>query len=397
MSCSDDDDKNNEDTPDEEVWTEEDNRMAQEADALCAVLSTLTGQEFTSDGNIDFEGKTFEPQYGEVRDPSKPLERSVQVLNATTAESYFRGLVEGNGTFISNTSDGLVIDLTNLNCREDGRKQSLGTLTFHRGEGSDNVGYADIDIPCIPKLQRISYKTEEQWGDNANWTSPAKRGEVYRTGDHYYICVRASKGSQSFNNGALVMMEDSYGSDYKYYNGTKESDESWEPNHVGTYQDICDYIDLCGDNAFYVTKQMIVKKLPWKVFPVTDEWTSWEGAALRTWDPSWGFGTDKKGYAHWTGRNSTGSANVIICRDATEGDYNWKKVRWARRFHYVGMPWRCEDSNDGVYQNTKSYYYNSKKDFRNWIADGSIVYTANVYHFNDKLPSGFVKVDVRNM
>ena len=54
MSCSDDDDKNNEDTPVEEVWTEEDNRMAQEADALCAVLSTLTGQEFTSDGNIDF-------------------------------------------------------------------------------------------------------------------------------------------------------------------------------------------------------------------------------------------------------------------------------------------------------------------------------------------------------
>ncbi len=55
---------------------------------------------------------------------------------------------------------GYLIDLTDLDCRLDGKRQRLGTLTFHRLATDENVGYADIDIACIPKLKRILYMTE---------------------------------------------------------------------------------------------------------------------------------------------------------------------------------------------------------------------------------------------
>ena len=90
-ACKDDD--SDSPTPDE---TEAAGRTAeQQADltALATVLNTLTGQALSDTTDIDFEGKTFEPTYGEVLADDKPFERAIQVRSAAAAESYFRLLV----------------------------------------------------------------------------------------------------------------------------------------------------------------------------------------------------------------------------------------------------------------------------------------------------------------
>ena len=104
-----------------------------EALAIQNVLEALTDVVFDNDEETDFvfEGKNFEPTIGEVLDANAPSERSVFVEEASLSEPYFRSLV-GDNRFVSETADGLVIDLTHL---------KLGKLTFHRQGEGNNSGY----------------------------------------------------------------------------------------------------------------------------------------------------------------------------------------------------------------------------------------------------------------
>ena len=130
-------------------------RLAQR-EAVASVLTTLTGQTFSDTADIDFEGHTYTPQYGSVRDATNPLERSILVRNAKSAEGYFRTLAGAGASHITETADGCALDLTALDCHSTGKRQSLGTLTFHREGDGNCVAYADVRIDCIPELRRIS-------------------------------------------------------------------------------------------------------------------------------------------------------------------------------------------------------------------------------------------------
>ena len=99
--------------------------------AVASVLKKLTGETFSDTTDVDFEGRTYEATIGEVRNESRPSERSIQVSSASLAEGYFRSLAGGASELITETDDGCKIDLTNLDCHSTGKKQSLGTLTFH--------------------------------------------------------------------------------------------------------------------------------------------------------------------------------------------------------------------------------------------------------------------------
>ena len=116
----------------------------------------LTGQEVSPMGDIDFEGLTYEPAYGEVTDEAQPFCRAVRVRSAAEAEATFLMLVGGNERLVSETADGYVIDMTALDCHSTGKKQSLGTLTFHREGGRNDMGYAEVSIPCMPHLRQIT-------------------------------------------------------------------------------------------------------------------------------------------------------------------------------------------------------------------------------------------------
>ena len=173
-----------------------------------SVLQNLAGVD---DMPQNPDKEAFEPKYGEVRDESQPFVRSVQCDDAQLALDQFYAIV-GGGSLATPTSDGYEVSLKDMPLLPNGGAISIGTLTFHKGNGADNVGYIDIDIPCIPKLSRIQYVPKEAWGDNASDRSPYKPGEIieyyppnatYCTG--YYICVRACSNN-GLDDGLLVHM-----------------------------------------------------------------------------------------------------------------------------------------------------------------------------------------------
>ena len=95
-SCKDDDDSDNGGgtTPDEKRELTMDQVMQREA--VASVLNQLTGESFSDTTDVNFEDRTFEAVIGEVRNESRPSERSILVRKAA--------LAEGRPTATSSTS-----------------------------------------------------------------------------------------------------------------------------------------------------------------------------------------------------------------------------------------------------------------------------------------------------
>ena len=386
-------------------------------EALASVLNQLTGQSFSDTTDVDFEGRTFEAAIGDVRNESRPSERSIRVRTAALAEGYFRSLAGGASALVKETADGYVIDLTNLDCHSTGRKQSLGTLTFHRGSGADNVGYADIDIACIPGLQRISYKTAEQWGDNASFTSPISWGEVFiGGGGRYWICAREATGYHQKQAGVLINMQPGKGDNWGYiYEEDKWA--CWYPKDYGLTPyyatAILDYVDLCGNKDFATEKRRIMEK-SWgnKVFPVGLTWTYSIAEGMWVLSPGAsgpGFGDTNSANAgkwcHIGGYPVT--HGVIIVRDATEGDYRAWHGHW-RRWHIYCTDVANADDKEDARMASRSYnmanasalqeytfYYTNTNDFYRF-AEYAMIYTVRGIAFTTQKPEdlGLTKVDI---
>ena len=416
-ACSDSDDDNGGTTPD--VKHELTEAQLLQREAVASVLSQLTDETFSDTTDVDFEGRTYEATIGEVRNESRPSERSIQVSSATLAEGYFRSLVGGASSLITETDDGCKIDLTSLDCHSTGKKQSLGTLTFHHGYGANDVGYADVDIPSIPSLQRISYKTDDQWGDNAGFKSPITRGEVFvGRGGRYWICARVSKGYHADQAGVLINIQPGKSDDWKpIYNEDDDKWAAWYPKeHILTPyygKAILDYVDLCGDGYYANHKKKLKDKYPdifEKVFPVGETWTYSNAAGqwvLSSGTSGPGFGdTNPANYDKWchiAGYPVT--HGVIIVRDATEGDYRAWHGQW-RRWHI----WCTDVYNSGGMENARmssrtynmrnsselqeyTFHYTNTNDF-NRFAEYAIIYTVRGIAFNTAIPDGLTKVDI---
>ena len=339
-ACSDSDDENNNGgtTPGVKRGLTEEQMM--QRTAVASVLNKLTGENFCDTTDVDFEGRTYEPTIGVVRNESRPSERSIQVSSEGLAEGYFRTLAGGASELITETDDGCKIDLTNLDCHSTGKKQSLGTLTFHHGYGANDVGYADVDIPSIPSLQRISYKTDDQWGDNGDdgdFKSPITKGEVFvGGGGRYWICVRVATGNHPSQAGVLINMQSGKGDNWNYiYEDEKWA--AWEPaDHIIPDEfetAVLDYVQLSGATYFHNKQEKIMKKSFGKeVFP--DAW-GWNWSAKnKKWelwqynDP--GFGTLDEGYCH-RAYYSPGMCGIVIVMECNEGCWSWgDATNWRR-------------------------------------------------------------------
>ena len=197
-SCKDDD--NQEETkqgvevedgkraPEGDLNAEEKWLLAQQ-EAIISILTNLTG---ISEVDPRFDLQKYEPTYGTILDEAQPLVRAVKCETVKEAEQNFRDLV-GSDTLITYTPDGMAVSLKDMPLMPDGTKLTLGSLVFHSGDGQRQTGYVEVDIPCIPKLQRIDYLVAAAFPDNAN--SPYQlgdlvylpRGNKYCSG--YYLCV----------------------------------------------------------------------------------------------------------------------------------------------------------------------------------------------------------------
>jgi len=416
-ACSDNDDDNGGTTPDVKHELTDAQRMQREA--VASVLSLLTGETFSDTTDVDFEGHTYEATIGEVLGESRPSERSIQVSSESLAEGYFRSLVGGASGLITETADGCKIDLTNLDCHSTGRKQSLGTLTFHRASSGDNVGYADIDIACIPSLQRISYKTDDQWGDNAGFKSPITRGEIFvGNKGRYWICVKVPTGYHADQAGVLINIQPGKSDDWKpIYDEDADKWAAWCPSeqiltpHYG--KAILDYVQLCSDSYYANRKKKVKDKYPdifKKVFPIGQTWTysiadgCW---VLSSGASGPGFGDTNPAnvdqWCHIAGYPVT--HGVIIVRDATEGDYRAGHGHW-RRWHI----WCTDVANADGMNNARmrgrtynmansgelreyTFHYTNTDDF-NRFAEYAIIYTVRGIAFTTAIPSGLTKVNI---
>ena len=405
VSCSDDDDIDDpgKEQPGKRVTLE---MVAQKA-AVKSVLQNLAGVEPQDSMGIDFEGKQYEPVIGKVRDESQTTERSVLADDEVEASLKFRALVS-NEDFVKETTDGYVIDLTDLNYRLDGRKQKLGKLTYHRSTDGTCLGYADVDIACVPQLQRITYLTKEQWGSNGwdedgRWQSPCLFGQVWENAREglKYVCVVESR---SDTDGWLINVQAGRSGMYEVVAGNEGNKGAWRPWHPVSQIAIENYVKLCIDAQYYDMKQALRKKYPNEIFPPVPvrhgtgqecEWSNY--GYLHTTDGDDGFGTSKKGYGHWVGDLGNdgdyytpgAGPEVIIVRDGWLGDYAWVPARdWRHQEHYCMAPRARYDSSR--YWFTRSYVYTTfeNSDYCDGMAS-KYPYTANGYSFRGTPPAGF--------
>ena len=412
VSCSDDDENNDGGTAPEtkHVTTEQ----ALQREAVASVLNMLTDETFSDTTDVNFEGHTYASTIGEVRNESRPSERSIQVRSAALAEGYFRSLAGGASSLITETADGCQIDLSSLDCHSTGRHQRFGTLTFHRAEGTDNVGYADIDIPSIPGLQRISYKTKDQWGDNGDdYESPISWGEICVGDGLYWICVREAT---SYAPGVLINMQSGKSDNWKpLYD--KEKWAAWEPaDHIvpeGEELAVLEYVDLCGNKSYAAHKQTVMTNYPdigRKVFPRACGWNlNAHNGQWELWDYNDpGFGTLDVGYCH-RAVYPPAERGIVIVMECTEGAFNWNwLMNWRRwKVYCTGVRWDSvhqiyvvadhsldiKDASelyrhDCMYMDYKRFY---------WFPYFACIYTARYKEFRGSAPPiGFTKVNIES-
>lgn len=373
----------------------------QERNAIASVLATLTGQNFDSSTDIPFQGKTFEPVYGSVRDDSNPNERSVKVRSAIYSENSFCSLVGASASLLEGTPDGLVLDLTD---------RKFGKLTFHRAPGGANVGYVDVEIPCIPHLSKISYKTVDQMGVNADEESVFQFGDVLKDSKgRHYIVVSEVDGSMP---GYMVHMAAGRGDDFRYYRDV-ETWGPWLPNRhykagdygvpagcegIMDYRAIQAYMTLCGDESFNSQKKKIIEKTGRDVFPGLSLWTSTSVFETEGYE---GFATTRPGYNHYIGETEIVGAKIIFRCVESGADVD---------VQYVYFPGDCKDPQyvnapiGSAYAGLCSHlYYGGEGQFNERFfseksegksTPGSIaVYTAYCVPFNNANYPDFEKVD----
>ena len=373
--------------------------MVQQRQALHNVLSALAGVTVNDTLGIDFERQTYKPVIGVEYFDEDPGQRVVEVYNENDAELQFCSLVGGSHDLVKETADGYMIDLTHLDCRQDGKVQNLGTLTFHRSTDEMTAGYADVDIACIPTLKRIVYLPTgifNGWS-GSGWESPCLVGQVWQKRGNYYLCVIEST---PYSDGWLINVQPGRGNMYSIVAENEKNKGAWTPQNVVSRDAVQAFVYFCIDAQFYDMKQAIIRRYPGKVIPFVPiahgkgQDCSWDHYT----NPDDGFGTKRQGYAHWVGGDSElgpmydapgDGPEVLIVRNGWIGDYAWIPARSYRNMEMFCMaPRHGTKSLSYWWTNTYVYTRFEDEDFCDWLAQ-KYPYTANGFSFRDAPPSGF--------
>ena len=209
-----------------------------------------------SDITPDYKGKTFEPVIG-VADASDPQARIVATNSAAAAARSFANLV-GVESIDENTPG---YTWTN---------PEVGTLTYTKMSGT---AWAEVkvDIPSVPHLSKLIYRSAEQGDTNASFTGSA----YYRFGDvialmdedsqipEYWVCVRPAFSPEGKGETHWMSMDylppynwwlytSSHGKEYCFPTELKYSKEHMQ-NLAEMLFAIC-FPDKWADNVFNYSK-----------------------------------------------------------------------------------------------------------------------------------------------
>ena len=371
----------------EEQMEAEADRMEAERFAVMELLHNLADVTFPSDfeDDIDFEDQKYEPTIGSVRDASQPMTRSLPVEDAADGENHFRSLVFDD-TFIRETEDGCIIDLSHLNCRDDGRIQNFGTLTFHRNGDGAYVGYADVAIPCIPHLERIEYKTRAQWGENG-YESPYILGDIYYGKGVYWVCVDESESADE--KGVLVNIEPGYGTlHHLLWDANYEADNDCFP----TLSDIKAYLRLCAADWYQDQKKSIIDNPRYKdkVFPSLCDSKSAKKFEWNVREGYNGFATLEEDYSFYDPDHSHESAAIVYDTNKEGGKKYLIGGSKKRYMYYLSVNYQTirDEGTSGKKEGSRSdsdfyKFYNT-----HWM------YVCNAVYFYKKPLAGFTQENI---
>ena len=345
--------------------------------SIFSVMRNLAGLENVGPDVVESK---HEPTFGVPFNGENSLVRAEKCDSIEEAEQMFFSIVGLDKDraqaqrLLTATPDGYILELVDLPLLKDGKKFTLGTLTFHRGDGSSNFGYIDVDIRCIPNLERIDFVSANAFPENA--------GAAYHVGDivwvssgyctGYYVCVASSAYS-----GTLVHMcvNEPGGDDTVNFDG--DSQGCWIPynNRHGsttTFTDCKNYIGFLLNekgkvqNAKMFLEGKLVTKKP-----------SHTGRMSHLFPE--GFNNDLGVAFH-----SSDGRGAAIRYDAYYGDYAWVPSYDYRHSKYAAVPQNCSSIGSLSDENYK-YVYDS-----DWNTHYSSRwnYTMNVIHFDDEPISG---------
>lgn len=353
-SCSDSDEQSS----DRGAFTAEQLQVMNQMEAIRDVLNSLADVETLSD---DFYQKTYTPTYGKVLDESNPFVRKMMANDTESAYKEFVLLV-GNKDLITPTADGYSVDLNfPSELAKLANREMFGKLTYHLGDGVTRTAYVDVDIPNMPKLQRIDFVPSKMWGDNEGAGTTAYRlgslvyfqgeefsGEV--RGKGYWLCVRPY---DVYHDGILVHLSEDYNEKYAfhsryswtaYFKGHGEDPEAYTSFlyfYRGLLQLDKDYLN---DNLSYSSAVEAIAGICPNRF-------------LRN------------------GKVYDGDKIAWIITDTYKGDYHWGNGYWSVCKH-LEIPAHSE-TGAGEYS---GWCYDNAKDWSEQ-ADKTYFYTINVKHF----------------
>ncbi len=378
-ACHKDDDNTPEPAPEPVVeydaldqMSEEDQYLSRCQAAVICIMQNLAGVNAI---DSTFADNTYEPVYGKVLDGSSGMVRTKFFDTEVEAEEDFRRIVGlTSEDLITSTPDGLALSIKDVKMK-NGQTLTLGTLMYHRG-GAETLGYVEVDIPCIPHLERIEYKTVDAIGDNDAGNSPYLRGDLVRCTSNYctgyYLCVAQYDG----RDGILVHLCVNEPGGDETINLDGDSDGCWYPynndhGHKTEYTDIKTYVNFIINNQdkvkaikSYLSGEMVQQPYEsgkmWHIFPE-------------------GFCNDYGVAFH----SSDGRAAAIRYR-ARFGTYAVVPAYHYRISHYARIPYDCDDVYD-VSDKEYEYVRDSK-----WNSHYSEMwnYTMNVIHFGKNPVSG---------
>ena len=171
-------------TPEEQKAKEEQEK-AEKTEQFWDVVGQLVA---ASDYTPDYKGKTFEPVIG-IADPSNENARIVKSNSAAAAARSFGDLVD--------------VSISESTTRYTWTQAEVGTLTYTKLDGNTAWAEVQVNIPAIPHLSKIIYRSVEQSGENGSFSYAA----YYRFGDvvsknnsegktEYWVCVRPAFGPE---------------------------------------------------------------------------------------------------------------------------------------------------------------------------------------------------------
>ena len=176
FSCKDDDDDNNNQSKTER---EEDSRLnTDEGQAATRIFSALAN---VSELPEDWRTQTFQPDFGTVSEQNA-LRRIVVVADIDEAEVKFASLADCDPTTLGQTYTANFDD--------------MGSLTWDRTDGEEQLAIVSVNIKQMPGLKEIIYCTEDQSGKNGlifkvKGTTFYQFGDIIKdTQGYYWVCVR---------------------------------------------------------------------------------------------------------------------------------------------------------------------------------------------------------------